>query len=109
MYPAHAVRDGMGHRRPFDAARHAAFQEMLRRFGDSSIVDLKQRIIDAVQDGKEPTAVAMISSRFARANVRVALRQLKAAGTISPSLSAWLATHDRAELVDADEPAHDHR
>jgi hypothetical protein len=109
MYPAHAARDGMGHRRPFDATRHAAFQEMLRRFGDSSLVDLKHRIINAVQDGKEPTAVAMINSRFARANIRVALRQLKAAGTTSRSLSAWLATHDRAELVDADEPAHDDR
>jgi hypothetical protein len=109
MYPAHAARDGMGHPRPFDAARHTAFQEMLRRFGDSSLVDLKQRIINAVQDGKAPTAVAMINSRFARTNVRVALRQLKAAGTTSPSLSVWLATHDRAELVNADEPAHDRR
>jgi hypothetical protein len=109
MYPAHAARDRMGHYGPFDAERHAAFQEMLRRFGDSSLVDLKEQIVDAIRDGKEPTAVAMINSRFARGNVRVALRQLKAAGTTSPSLSAWLATHDRAELADADEPAHDHR
>jgi hypothetical protein len=108
MYPAHAARDQMGHNRPFDAARHAAFQEILRRFGDPSLVALKQRIITAVQNGEEPAGVK-VHSRFARANVRVTLRQLKAAGTASPSLTAWLSAHDRAEFVHADEPAHDHR
>ena len=39
--------------------------------------------------------------RFARTNIRVALRQLKAQAETAPSLDAWLAAHERhSETVD---------
>ncbi len=34
LYPAHPAKDASGRARPFDGARHDAFQQMLRDFGD---------------------------------------------------------------------------
>jgi hypothetical protein len=39
----------------------------------------------------------MAADRFARAAVRVALRQLRVVERTSPALVAWLSTHDRLE------------
>lgn len=36
LYPAHPARDAEGHERPFDPDIHAAYQEVLHRFGDRS-------------------------------------------------------------------------
>src|SRR5262249_34437006 len=42
-YPPHPMRDGQGHKRPFDAGSHFAFQAMLERYGDQERLELKKR------------------------------------------------------------------
>ena len=109
VYPAHPVKDALGQAVPFDARRHGAFQEMLDRFGDRGAIDLKRRVVAAVEQGGEPSAITVPNDRFARAGVRVALRQLRASGGSSPALAAWLAAHDHghgAEVEDTGIPGH---
>lgn len=96
LYPAHPAKDAMGDRRSFDPPRHEGFQQMLRRFGDPDAVALKQRVIAAIEAGQGPSAIVVPNDRFARANVRVALRQMQASSGSSPALAAWLAAHGAA-------------
>jgi hypothetical protein len=59
--------------------------------------------------GGEPAAIVIGDDRFARATVRVALRQLRASDPAASALAAWLSTHDRfdaAEPQDAAEAPH---
>jgi hypothetical protein len=107
LYPAHPARDAFGRSRPFDGGRHAAFQNILRAFGDPASVAQKQRIIAAIAAGADPTAVPVTDHRFARRTVRVVLRQLAVADEGSPALAAWMAAHerpDRSEPDDEDDP-----
>ena len=101
VYPPHPAKDALGEPRPFDAARHDAFQAMLRRFGDPHQIALKQRVLAAVAAGESPSVVSVTNNRFARTNIRVALRQLRAAEQATPSLAAWMAAHEpsRAEMT----------
>jgi hypothetical protein len=99
LYPAHPAKDSAGRRLPFDRARHDAFQDMLRSFGDPDIYALKQQVVAAVAAGQDPSVIAVTDNRFARTNVRVALRQLKAADAVSSALVQWLAAHERADQV----------
>ncbi|MEA2989793.1 MAG: hypothetical protein QOG83_2504 [Alphaproteobacteria bacterium] len=109
LYPSHPARDGLGNNRPFDPARHAAFQQMLNMFGNPEFTALKQRVATAIAAGEDPSVVEVIGHRFARTNVRVALRQLKAAHEVTPSLAAWMAAHERAGEVEVDdEVRHQH-
>ena len=109
LYPAHPVRDGLGRSLPFNAARHDDFQNLLKSYGDPEFFALKQRVVEAVGAGDAPSVVAVTDKRFARANVRVTLRQLKAAKVESPLLAAWMATHERpGEIEDEDEERHRH-
>ena len=94
LYPPHAAKDGSGRTLPFDAGRHAAFQDILRSFGDPDAAALKQRVIAAIAAGEGPSAVPIPDARFARASVCVALRQLRAAGAHSPTLKAWIAAYN---------------
>jgi hypothetical protein len=94
LYPAHPAKDALGEGRPFDATRHDAFQTMLRLFGDPDQLALKQRVVSAVAAGENPSVITVTSNRFARTNVRVALRQLRAAETATPALAAWIAAHE---------------
>jgi hypothetical protein len=107
LYPAHPARDAFGRGRPFDGGRHAAFQSILRAFGDPAVVALKQRIIAAIAAGADPTAIAVTDHRFARTAIRVAVRQLCATDDVSPALAAWMAVHERSDRVepeDEDDP-----
>jgi hypothetical protein len=108
LYPPHPARDALGHSRPFDAARHHAFQDMLRMFGDPEFFALKQRVVAAVAAGEDPSVVDITGQRFARTNVRVALRQLKATHEDTPALAAWLAAHERSAHRDDDDEFHRH-
>lgn len=101
LYPAHPAQDGDGPE-SFDAASHERFQRMIERFGLPDGVAIKRRIMDAIEAEEPPSILAIAQDRHARTNVRIALRQLKAAGHASPILHAWLATFDRA-AVGADE------
>jgi hypothetical protein len=106
LYPAHPMRDALGRRRPFEPERHAAFQEILRRFGDPASVALKQRVRAAIAEGADPSAVAVADRRFARAGIRVVLRQLSACDEASPVLAAWNAVHERPERLVAEGEDH---
>jgi len=108
IYPAHPVKDAMGNSRPFDPRRHDAFQEMLYRFGDPRLVALKQRVVAAVSAGEDPSVIAATENRFARTNIRVTLRQLKAAEEVSPSLEAWMAAHDLSSRIEVEHDYHAH-
>jgi hypothetical protein len=109
LYPAHPARDAFGRRRPFDSRRHAAFQEILRRYGDPASVALKRRVIAAIAAGAGPSAVAVADGRFARAGIRVALRQLGAADEASPALAAWTAAHERPDGIEPEDEDDAHR
>ena len=55
---------------------------------------LKQRVIAAVAAGQDPSVIAVTDNRFARTNVRVALRQLRAADEVRPrSWRGWPRTN----------------
>jgi hypothetical protein len=108
LYPPHPAKDAFGRGQPFQAARHAAFQELLARYGDPELVGLKRRIATAVAKGHGPAAVPVPDDRFARATMRVALRQLRASGKAGPALAAWLTAHNRTGRFDAEENAELH-
>jgi hypothetical protein len=94
LYPPHPARDGLGSPRPFDAARHHAFQSMMAAFGDPEVVAIKRRIADALDAGEPPSPQAQ--TRHGRTSIRIALRQMKAAGHPSAVLPAWLASLDQS-------------
>jgi hypothetical protein len=101
LYPGHPVRDAGD---PFDAACHDSFQQMIERFGLPEYLAIKRRVVDAVGSGEPPSNLAITLNRHSRTGVRIALRQLKAAGTASPILKEWLAEFDYAVVEDdADE------
>jgi hypothetical protein len=109
FYPAHPAKDAMGDPRPFDHARHAAFQGLIERLGLPQAIAIKQRVAAAVTNEEGPDAVVAQSDRLARTNVRVSLRQLKAVGHRSRTLPDWLAAFDRAaDEGDEDEAEKQH-
>ena len=105
LYPAHPTTDALGQRRRFDRTRYDAFQKMLRDFGDPEFYAVKQRVVAAVAAGEDPSVIAIADGRFMRTNIRVALRQLKAADDVSPSLTKWLAAHERSDQIAAEDHA----
>ena len=108
-YPPHPLHDGMGRSLPFQQRRHFAFQNLLTCHGDPESVALKQRIIDSVTAGLEPFGLTPPQDRFARATMRITLRQLRAEGPISAVLAAWLSAHDGPHSEEFDELAEAHR
>lgn len=82
LHPAHPYKDMMGQRIAFDATRHAAFQELLNRWGDPDLL--------AVKRGGEPRLDSPVSNRHAQAARRVAELQ---------------ARYLRGEVVEADPDA----
>ena len=101
FYPPNPLRDGSGRSRPFRRECHDAFQTLLSRHGDPRLVEIKDRVVDAVRAGELPSMVQLPEDRYGRATLRVTLRQLKASERMSAALAAWLAAHDR---FDPDQP-----
>ena len=111
FYPAHPAKDDMGNPPPFDHAQHDSFQRLLGLLGSPNSNAMKRRVIAAITAEQPPFAPEAAASRNARVSIRVALRQMKALGHPSRSLTAWLEAFDRAENeADKDEAAkqHDH-
>ena len=104
VYPPHPLRDQFGAKRPFRRDYHDAFQTVLERYGTKERVALKQEVIDAVMAGHRPSTLDLPDDRFARAAVRVTLRQLQAMTQVSPTLSEWLAYYDRTSMPDDQDP-----
>ena len=48
FYPAHPAKDGMGHSRPFDRARHDGFQRLLGLLGSPDANATKRAVIAAI-------------------------------------------------------------
>jgi hypothetical protein len=108
LYPQVPARDGDG-AETVDAAGHDPFQPMLERFGLPEFLAIKRRVVDAIKAGEPPSNPATTLDRHGRTGVRIALRQLKAAGTAAPVLKAWLAEFDYAVAGDdADEAVLQH-
>jgi hypothetical protein len=101
LYPAHPARDGFGKPRPFDAARHLAFQQTMAAYGDPTSLAIKRRVTEAVLAGEPPSPVAV--SRHERINIRVAVRQMKAQGQASAALRPWLTCFDSVSPDDSDD------
>lgn len=103
LYPPHPAHDALGEARQFDAAHHDAFQAMMAACGDPEVLATKQRVVDAVQAGAPPTAVA--GDRYGRISVRIALRQMKSQGHASTALTEWLASFDQMAPDESDDDA----
>ena len=101
FYPPHPQRDAFGSRRPFQPQRDRKFQMLMARYGDARLVDIKRSVTEAVAADRGPPDAPITADRFGRAAVRIALRQVQAAGVRSPALTSWLSVHDRFE---SDEP-----
>jgi len=108
FYPPHPARNALGQPHPFQADRHAAFQALLDRYGDSQVVNIKRRLIESVAAGEPPASFKMPGDRFARSTIRVALRQLHAVDGRSPTLATWLSAFDRYERDEPNDRAGDH-
>lgn len=108
FYPPHPMRDRFGHLRPFEPERLAACQRLLARYGDPQLVEIKRRVVESVAAGQRPSGVSLASDRFARAAVRVALRQLKASDRMSPVLAEWLSVYDHFDLMEAEDSSEAH-
>lgn len=108
LYPPHSTRDGLGQPRAFDAVRHDAFQNLLEAFGSPENIAIKQRIMKAVTAGELPPSVA--DTRYERTSIRITLRQMRASGSHSSALNAWIANFDHPDhtdgLVEADADHH---
>jgi len=94
VYPAHPAKDGLGRATPFQPARHDAFQQLLRAYGDPAIIRLKAQVAAALAGGEAPRA-ADNGDRFARACIRITLRQAHASGLNSPALGLWRDQYER--------------
>ncbi|WP_207908044.1 hypothetical protein [Bosea sp. BK604] len=84
VVPAHPLKDAMGRRRAWDDGAHRRFQDLLARYGDAGLADLKSRFAAWVQDGREPDAFPIPADKFARHALKVARCQLAEARTALP-------------------------
>ncbi len=103
LYPAHPFRDQFGRKRAFRQDHHAAFQALLERYGVPKPVALKRQVIEAVRAGNGPETMSLQGDRFARATIRVALRQLSIVEPPSQSLTEWFAAYDRLDPTDTED------
>jgi hypothetical protein len=103
LYPPHPARNGFGQARAFEMAHLDSFEAIMAAFGEPGIVAIKQRVREAVSAGKPPAELAQ--ERHSRTGVRIALRQMKAAGLCSAALTAWLANLDQGSLDQTDDEA----
>lgn len=100
LYPAHPLKDADGLARLFERTHHAAFQDIMRSFGDPDWMRLKDRVMAAVAAGEGPFKLPP-RDRFARLCVRVALRQIEATGAPARSLPVWIAAYGNERHAEA--------
>lgn len=109
LHPGNPVIGPMGEDRPFDPHLHRTFQNLLERFGAPGIAALKQRIRTAIERGDQPISVEAPADRFARASLRITLRQMAHETDVAsmPGLKDWLLAHEGLDdLVEDDTPGH---
>lgn len=107
FHPASPVMDRLGEDRAFDRARFEAFQRLLEAWGDPESLALKRRVRAALEAGIPPGDLPPPSGRFAKAALRVALRQAARLGGGSETLALWRQAYDReVDESSADPHAH---
>jgi hypothetical protein len=99
VYPAHPAKDALGRAKPFQRTRHDAFQALLRSYGDPEMLRLKTQVTAALAGGEAPPSLEN-GDRFARACIRIALRQAQASGLRSPALVLWRDQYERPASKD---------
>ena len=87
LYPPHPAKDEAGVPKPFSCAEHAAFQSLFGRFADPEARAAKAAVIAAIERGEPPDRKP--ATRIGRQAARIALRQLRLAGSGGPALEAW--------------------
>ncbi len=103
LYPAHPIKDALGAAQSFDATRHDAFQQLLDRHGHADAVAAKKQIVAAIMNEASPDSQHAATDRMARANIRIAIRQLTAAQHPSRSLPVWRTMFDHVEATGEDD------
>lgn len=115
MHPGNPVIGPMGEDRQFDPALHAAFQDLLERYGHDEVVHQKQRLLTAMEGNGEPDNFCLPESRLGRAAVRLAFRQhehsVRAIGDARglERISAWRSVLEPNHVTgdeDDDAPGH---
>lgn len=94
FYPPNPIRDAMGDIKPFDAAAHANFQNLVERFAPAEIVAAKRLARDALAAGRGPYGATLPKGRAARTALRVALRQWYHTDGPSPAWRDWVEACD---------------
>lgn len=89
LYPPHPCLDLLGEERPFDRARHAAFQRLLEAWAPAGYRDAKARAIAAFEAGAPPESFAPGGSPLGGTALRVALRQLRWTHREDARLDHW--------------------
>ena len=87
LYPPHPAKDEAGVPKPFSHAEHAAFQSLFDRFADPEARAAKAAVVAAIERGDPPDCKP--TTRIGRQAARIALRQLRLAGSGGPTLEAW--------------------
>ena len=72
------------------------------------LVDLKRRVMAAVEHGGDPSAIEVPNDRFSRATIRIALRQLQALREAPAGIADWIEAYDRSHMADDDADHHEH-
>ncbi len=76
LHPANPVMGPLGEDKPFDIGQHEHFQALLAAYGDPSIWKVKEGVLEALRQLKDPAGFTTeLSNRFQRAGLRIALRQ----------------------------------
>ncbi len=89
LYPANPVSDGLGEPKSFDAAEHAAFQELLDAWGQRDYVEEKRRVTMALRADTPPESYPKPLNRLARTALRNALRQWSHTQGETALLTRW--------------------
>lgn len=96
LFPPHPARQAPGAAKAFDLEQHLAFQATLHRYGLPALNALKAEVNAALDRGDPPDRFLPPPGRFARACLRVALRQRRMIEG-SRSLDVWRAVFDPVE------------
>lgn len=75
LHPANPVMDGMGADTAFDIDDHARFQALFDRYGRADLPALRRAVLEALASEADPAGFALPADRFARATLRLTLRQ----------------------------------
>lgn len=115
LHPGNPVIGAMGEDLPFDDDLHRDFQALLINYGNPEFVAVKKRVLDGLTSDEAPERFDMPANRFARAAVRLALRQQARLAdhfgdaALGKAVAGWQRIHDQgaeADAEDDDAPGH---